>query len=169
MSRIEHYKKEKQRDNLNRFLRLLEQHGKLTFPDLAEKLGVSRVTLSSYIKILMNQKKITQFKDEKDLRVEWYAIRRESAEVVEGQLRQYEAVKFIEDLIEPIHAYQVSKDGTIAAAAFASKPKKNPIAVQMLMETVAYALRLYSKGIPKLPEGDKIAVVVMLSGKKKGE
>jgi DNA-binding MarR family transcriptional regulator len=169
MSRIEHYKKEKQRENLTRFLSLLEKHGKLTFPDLAKKLGVSRVTLSSYIKILMSQKKIVQYKDEKDLRVEWYAIRPESARIVVSQLRQYEAIKFIETLIEPIHAYKASKDGTIAVSAFASIPQKNQEAVKTLMETVAHFTSLYDKIVPKLSEGEKVALVVMMSGKKKGD
>jgi DNA-binding MarR family transcriptional regulator len=168
MNAMEHYKKEKQRDNLNRFLKLLEQHGKLTFPDLAEKLGVSRVTLSSYIKILMKQQKIMQTKDEKDLRVEWYSVRPEKAKIVESQIKQYEAVKFIEDLVEPIHAYETSRDGTMAVSAFASIPNTDPRAMNLFFKIVAYWTSRYTERVPKLSEGQKVALVIMMSGKKEG-
>lgn len=131
-----------------------------------ETSKISQPTLSKHLKQLRIEAKIEIYWNEKR-GGDCYRIKPENREKVEAQIQKDEAREFIESLSEPIYVHQTSKDKTMAISAFASIPKKNPKIVKWFMDTVGYYTTFYSKAIPKLSESEKIAIVIMMSGKKK--
>lgn len=155
-------------ENLNRLLLLLKHHGEITFKDLKEKMGVSDPTLTDYIKTLEKQEKIEHFFKARDRRKRWYRIRKERTKLVETQLGKYEALKFVEEIDNPIYLYEQSKDGSRAMALFSSVPPTENREVWEKDLRKKTKLRLLLKVFPRLKKECDIALVIMVRGKNKG-
>jgi len=156
----------KRKDNLEKLLILLKQHGELIFKSLKEKMEVSEPTLAEYIKILEQEKRIEHFFKSKDRRERWYRIRPESAKKVDAQLGKGVAVRFIEGIPNPVFYYS---PGKISIAAFESVPatmnrNKSEEQIKSIVRNMARTSKIFNV-IPSLKTDQKIAVVLMVEGK----
>lgn len=164
LARVEHYKKKSERENINKLLSLLKNHGKLRFYDLKEKLRVSSPTLSQYLKELEGDGKIETFHVKgEDRRIRWYRIKPENRKNVETQLGKYEAIRFIEGISNPIYSYV--EDGEKAIAVFMSgiDQRVERLAQKMADQMASQYLKFLKL---KLLPNQKIATVIMTKGRE---
>ncbi len=125
MATVEHYKKKQECDNINRLLSYIKEKGSVSFTEGKAFLNVSSVTMSSYLKKLLEEKKIEHYyvlEPGKKRRKERYRIKPENQDKVNAQIGKYEAIKFIEGISNHIYVYR-EKDGK-AIAAFISQIDK---------------------------------------------
>jgi DNA-binding Lrp family transcriptional regulator len=169
MSKVEHYKKKTERENLNRLLSLLKQYGRLRSDELKEKLGVSSPTLAHYIKQLEEKERIEHIYIEgEDRRFRYYRIKPKNFENVEAQLGKYEAIRFVEKISNPLYVYRESNDKKKAIAPFISplgQPKLDTVMKASVTQIVSYNLNSISK-LLRLPNQQNMAIVIMVKGKE---
>ena len=163
MARMPHYKEKGKRENEDRFLALLKEHGNLQFYELKAKLDVSSPTLTSYIKHLEREGKIEEFRKADDYRrVRRYRLKKEKMDEINWQVGRYEAIKFIQEIDNPVYANY--RKGNKAIAAFSSVPAKgNRESYEKMVRGIAGSKgwRLLSWLIPK-KSNQKMAVIIMV-------
>ena len=150
-------------DNMDKLLLLLKEKKELTFKKLKEGLGVSDPTLTEYVKLLEQQKKIEHFDKPTDRRSQWYRIKEGKENEVKSQVGKYEAINFLRSIQNPVYHYRPGKK--IELAAFSAVPASvNRKEYQKMVESVVDNIPVWLlRGLPKLEQ--KMAVVIMVNGK----
>lgn len=164
------WKKGKDRDeNLTKLLSLLTRK-ESRFYELKEKLNVSEPTLTEYIKKLESKQQIEAFLKSEGPRQKWYRIKPESKKNVETQIRQYEAIKFIEGMENPLYEYQEKNSEFVDRAValfYSGLPPKHRAHTTWLKERAKESLEMitppYDEPV-KYPNA-KIAIVLMMKAK----
>lgn len=137
MAKAEHYKKKQKRDKISELLRFMKEHNFVTFSETKAFLNVSNVTLSEYLRQLLDDEKIIRcyLKQEgQKKRKKGYQLRTESLPSINSQIGKYEAIKFIEEMAEPIYSYSEGKDHRTATAVFADSSFKPTKLIQALAD-----------------------------------
>jgi DNA-binding Lrp family transcriptional regulator len=157
-------------ENLDKLLAFLQKNKEASFANLQKELGVSNPTLTEYIKELENieKPKIEHFdKPEKDRRHTWYRIKSKSSSLVAAQVGKYEAIQFINSLVEPIYGYD--KQENVSVSFFAVKPTvkdRNKAEREMkeeLLKPVLEGVKIMSNYALK---GEKLVFVVTVEGQE---
>ena len=163
MAKLHHQTWDRSRNRV-KILSLLETHGKMRYRDLKEKMNVSNPTLSDYIKFWEEQGKIEHFWGTRDRREKWYRIKPKNKEKVEGQLRKFEVIKFVEGISNPVYVFEQSNDGTTAIGVFTSVigTEKDR---QKAKEAIRKILPLSVKFFKHYKLKHKLAVVLMKKAK----
>jgi DNA-binding MarR family transcriptional regulator len=166
----------KRDENLKKLLSLLKTHGELRFGELKDKLGVSEPTLAKYIRKKEEAGEIVGY-FKQDRRERYYKITPEKMRKVEGQLSQYEAIKFIEGISNPVYVYD--KEQQTAIAVFMSTPESlkestfENVYQNLNRSFAAGYSKILLKILPKVLGFDpnispeRLALVIMVEGKKK--
>ncbi|MGD0449919.1 MAG: transcriptional regulator [Candidatus Bathyarchaeia archaeon] len=157
----------KRSDNLVELLSLLKTHRELDYQTLKAKLNISDPTLTEYIKLLEANGKIEHFSKSDDRRRTWYRIKPQSMETVEGDLLEYEAVKFLKSIEDPLVTYLKGKDGKSSVSIFLSNagsvkgPQKKIFELMIKNYAENWLNFAENKGLLRPPKEDyKIAVVL---------
>lgn len=145
---------------------LLEHSEGLSWGELREKLGWSLSVQKDRIDLMENRGELaTRIGKRKQRRTTIYMLA--DLKKSEAESAKYIAMKFIENLRNPVYGYGPSKDGKATVSAFISPVARNrrewaQKKVDGIAEGVAAkALRLVGKG---LSSKQKIAVILTLEG-----
>jgi len=150
---------------LNHLLQLLTTK-EMRYSDLKRELGVSHPTLADYIKYEEALGRIEPFlKTEGDRRETWYRIKPENRHEVDAYLLKTEAIQFILGISSPVHYF---KRGKLSVAAFTSVSEKmNRKEWQGKVKGIVNRMAFLSKIVPSLRTDQKMAIVIMVEGKKR--
>ncbi len=148
--------------NINKLLKILQEHKELNFKQLKEGLGVSDPTLTEYIKDLERQNKIEHFDKPEDRRSQWYRINTENSEQVKAQLLKYQATQFIEGIQNPVVASK--KKGKAQISLFATA-NEEPEELKEELSGLVELLAQVASGF-EVAKGQKMAITITLDGTK---
>jgi DNA-binding Lrp family transcriptional regulator len=169
MAKTEHHKKKDERENTLKLLTLLKKHGSLSFSQMRSMLDISSPTLSIHLKKLEDGKAIEQFRlRSADGLHQGYRIRKESAAKVEADIGKFEAVRFIEGIVNPIYIYEPSPDQRKAIAVFMSR-LPNQKEHDFYKKQASWWLSLGKRFLREPAKGQQIAVVLMTKGAEQNE
>jgi len=163
-TKISHWKKTESTRNEQLILKILNEFQPMRFNELYGKINdvsnISQPTLSKHLKQL--GEKIEHYWDKKKNAL-CYRIKPESREKVETELGRFEALRFIEEIYNPVYYYH---PGKVSVAAFSSvSATMNRKEWEGKVKSIVERMATMSKFIPLLKTDQKIAVVLMVEGR----